>query len=267
MLQLRLALVMTALAACGPKQTDEHGSESETASTTTGTGEPSPVTGDTGKTTGSGEPSCPDANSFMSNGECFCNVGYEWCSPEVVSDLSCCEIDTGMTAAGTTSAGSTSAGSTSGDATTGGEACGTPPPARCDPNSDTRRCDSGPGCELGESTLYSCKDGLWQPDPAAADAQCVTQGHDFAYGCVDDGGVTEVACGDGPGTACADDPGFCTSATVLQSCLHGKLADTDCLAACKAGEIDGIKYETGFCLQSRISPKCMCCNPGDPGCP
>ena len=113
MLQLRLALVMTALAACGPKQTDEHGSESETASTTTGTGEPSPVTGDTGKTTGSGSQSCPDPNSFMSNSECFCNVGYEWCSPEDPGDLSCCESNAGMTAAGTTSAGSTSAGSTS----------------------------------------------------------------------------------------------------------------------------------------------------------
>lgn len=267
MLHVRLVLVIAALAACGPKDSDEQGSESGTASTTTTTGEPSPVTGDTGKTTGSGEPSCPDANSFMSNGECFCNVGYEWCSPEDPGDLSCCESNAGMTASGTMSAGSTSAGSTSGDPTTGGEACGTPPPARCDPNLDARHCDSGPACELGASTLYACKDGLWQPDPAAADAQCVAQGHDFAFGCVDGGGVIEVACGDGPGTVCADDPGFCTSATVLQSCLHGKLADTDCLTACMAGEIDGIKYESGFCLQSRISPKCMCCNPGDPGCP
>lgn len=260
MLQLRLALVMTALAACGPKQTEEHGSEGGTESSTTV--DPPPTTGETTDTTGSGSPSCPDPNSFMSNGECFCKVGYYWCSPEDPGDLSCC-----LPGAETTAPGTTSAESTSADPTTGGEACGTPPPARCDTNNDTRHCDSGPGCELGESTLYACKDGLWQPDPAAADAECVAKGHDFAFGCVAGGGVIEVACGDGPGSACGDNPGFCTSATVLQSCLHGKLADTDCLAACKAGEIDGVKYESGFCLQSRISPKCMCCNPGDPGCP
>lgn len=150
------------------------------------------------------------------------------------------------------------------DTTTGSLACGTPPPADCDPNGPTRYCDSGPDCELADSLLYSCQGGVWQP--TSGDAQCQADAHDFAFGCVNTGNEVQLVCGDGPGTPCtADDPTFCIDVVTVQNCQHGKLANTDCQKACIAGEVDGVVYEGGYCIQSRIASKCGCCNA--PDCP
>ncbi len=257
---LRLALALASLAACGPKA-DAADETTTSAATTTSTGASTLLvvtTTDAVATTGAA--TCPDPNSAMSDGQCFCRDGYAWCHPDDPGDLSCCETTTT-----TTSPDPTTSPGTTGDSTTGETPCGTPPPTRCDPVVDTTYCDSGPACELGDSVFYTCEAGLWQPAPAAADAACQQQGHDFAFGCVQ-AAPALLVCGVGPGTDCAaDDPGFCTDMNIVQSCVYGRLADTDCPAVCKAGEFDGVVHDGGYCVQSRISSHCECCDA--PDCP
>ena len=269
-------VLFASLLACGPKQTEDSADSGGATTTSTGPGGTDSstliiVTGEPTET-GGASPACPDPNSALSNGQCYCKAFYDWCSPDDPNDLSCCPSP-GTTGAATsasdpsgdpaTSAPATSEPST-GDATTGEPACGAPPPAQCDPDDQARLCDSGPDCALADSTLYRCVDGVWQP--ADADAMCVAEGHDFAFGCVRTGDAAQLQCGDGPGTACnPDDMAFCQDLTVLQSCIHGKLADTDCVAACKAGEVDGVQHVGGYCEQSRVSSHCACCD--QPNCP
>ncbi|MBL8973062.1 MAG: hypothetical protein JNK56_20930 [Myxococcales bacterium] len=229
---LRLALALASLAACGPRAD----AADETTTTTT-------------TTTTTGASTLPVVTTTDA-------VETTTTAPSTTT--------TTTTDPSTTTAPSTSLDPT-GDATTGETACGTPPPTRCDPVADTTYCDSGPACELGDSVFYTCEAGLWQPAPAAADAACQQQGHDFAFGCVQAAPI-ELVCGVGPGTDCAaDDPGFCTDINIVQSCVHGRLADTDCPAVCKAGEFDGVVHDGGYCMQSRISSHCECCDA--PNCP
>ena len=265
---LRLALALASLAACGPKA-DAADETTTGGATTTSTG--ATIGGSTLLVTATdvlettGGASCPDPNSALSNGQCFCRDGYAWCNPDDPDDLSCCEGAPTATSPGPTTTLDSTSSVTTDEGTTGETPCGTPPPTRCDPVVDTTYCDSGPACELGDSVFYTCEAGLWQPAPAAADAACQQQGHDFAFGCVQ-AAPALLVCGVGPGTDCAaDDPGFCTDMNVVQSCVYGRLADTDCPAVCKAGELDGVAHDGGYCVQSRISSHCECCDA--PNCP
>lgn len=277
---MRLAFVL-AIAACGPKPTgdgdgSESGSGGEASGTGTGTASGTatvdPTSGEVGETTtGPGPGVCPDPNSHLEGDDCFCNEGFAWCEPGDPENLSCCAIGGTTTAPTTVEPTSTSTsptGMTSGDddatAGTTGEplGCAVLPPDGCGPGGETRYCDSGPDCPLEGSTLYACVDGQWVPGDA--DASCKGTGHDFAFGCLSDGDTIEVVCGDGPGTACeADQPGFCIDVAVLQACQHGKLADTDCVKACMAGEIDGMVHDGGFCMMTRQSSTCECCDAGE----
>lgn len=63
------------------------------------------------------------------------------------------------------------------------------------------------------------------------------------------------------GAPCPPDyPGFCQDATNLESCVRGELVTTDCAKACIAGDIDGETHDGGFCLMSRQSSTCACCD-------
>jgi hypothetical protein len=186
-MHLRAAVALT-LAACGPRTdagddtgalTSDTGTSvgtttgaATTMSPTTdalpGTTEPDPAVTSTGATTTGAPDACPDPNSFFSNGQCFCEVGYTWCSPDNDLDLTCCEEVTTMS--------------------------------------------------------------------ATTDAPCPP-----------------------------DHPGVCLDEKNLETCVRGELVTIDCAKACVAGEIDGEKHDGGFCLLSRLSSTCACCD-GD-ACP
>lgn len=274
---MRLALIvaLASLVACGPKQSgDSDTSGTTSAGGTTGeatqastaspqtTTDPD-VTGPgttTSLTGGHPGPECPDPNSTRIDGVCYCTDGYAWCSPDDPDDLSCC------TTSSTTSP-------TTGDTTippdtadpTGDPTCQSAPEGPCDPDHDNLACDDGPDCSIETSTLYACIDGMWQAKPEFGDSACKQLGHDFAFGCSSQvEGL--VACGDGPGTACTpDDPKFCSDMTTLLDCKYARLIELDCDAACKNGAIDPMQHDGGYCMQSRISSSCTCCD--DPDCP
>ncbi len=109
----RLACIFLLLASCGPKADGGDGGVTSTSSGTTGDATTEVVATATTSTTD--VPICPDPNSYFSNGECFCEVGYDWCAPEDASDLSCCLP--GTSSSPTTSDGS---GGSAGDETAGG---------------------------------------------------------------------------------------------------------------------------------------------------
>lgn len=252
---------------CGPKT--EGGGESA-ASTSGSSGDAVTTSGTTGITgttsvgaSTSGEPTgatgattmppaqCPDPNSHVEEGSCFCDDGYAWCDPFDPDDLSCCELGSSTTETGDESE--------TGDATTGEPvACDAPPPARCDSNKDGLYCQMGPGCEVEGSALFFCDDGAWHEDPVNAAMAC-GQG-EFFNGCAADSGNVAIVCGLGPGTPCSvDDPSLCSDEVTLQACVNGKLGEISCVDACKNGTIDEMHHESGFCMLSRISAECACC--------
>ncbi len=267
----RALVVVLLVTGCGPKS--EGGEAGSTSSSTTSAGtttatsastaiDPTSGEADTSAaTTGTDDDPCPGPNNHLEQDKCFCDDGYLWCDPFDPDDLSCC-----LAGAGTSSEGTSSGESSSGDSSTGEPAaCDAPPPDGCDPAVEAMYCQQAPGCALEGSVIYWC-DGAWQPDEAATTKLCEDQGEAFAFGCEVVDGAVVVSCGHGPGTACvADDPAFCTDVTILQACTFGKLAEIDCVAACKAGEVDGVVHDSGFCVQSRISSSCACCD--DPDCP
>lgn len=267
MRSLALALAFASLAACGPKQSDDGDGGSTSTGNGTSGAETSATSTDppgttnipaTGSDTSPGD-MCPDPNSTLSDGQCFCKAFYDWCNPDDPNDLSCCESGTTTLEPTTT----TSPGDT-GDPT-GDPTCQSAPEGPCDPDRDNLACDDGPDCSIETSTLYACIDGTWQAKPGFGDSACKQLGHDFAFGCNSQvEGI--VACGDGPGTACTpDDPKFCSDMTTLLDCKYAKLIELDCDAACKNGAIDPMQHDGGYCMQSRISSSCTCCD--DPDCP
>lgn len=237
---LPLALALASVIACGAKQLDsETSTQTTSAASSSGPATTEATTSVTTEPTGTGSSGPASTSEPQTTG------------PQTTSGDA-------------TTHATTHATHDTHDTTTGTPACGTPPPADCDPNGPTRYCDSGPDCELADSLLYSCQGGVWQP--TSGDAQCQADAHDFAFGCVNAGNEVQLVCGDGPGTPCtADDPTFCIDVVTVQNCQHGKLANTDCQKACMAGEVDGVVYEGGYCIQSRIASKCGCCNA--PDCP
>ena len=237
---------------------------------------------------------CPDANSFLNDGECFCNVGYDWCNDNDNTDLTCCENPTTGNTTNTTNnsnnsntdptSGTTSDVPTSGtsDATTDVPTSGTSggplectvdtaPPASCNPETEPFLCiqASDPACDTEGSKFYVCTGGVWVADPTGPDMNCKADGYDFGVGCEDDGTKIVFDCGVGPGTPCQTgaDPS-CNGETIYEECYHGKLTATDCTAYCmEVGDNMMVTYDYGYCGEQRSAISCICCDEGDEGCP
>lgn len=249
--------------------------------------------GDGGKAAG-GE-SCPDANSFLNNGECFCNVGYDWCNENDNSDLTCCENPTSGNTNGNTNSntgnnntdatnGTTESVPTSGasetttDVPTSGTTgdplectVDTAPPASCNPDTEPFLCiqASNPACNTEGSKFYVCTGGKWVENPNGPDENCKADGYDFGVGCEDDGTKIVFDCGVGPGTDCqTGEAPTCNGETKYQECYHGKLTETDCTAYCmEVGDNMMVTYDYGYCGEQRDEIACICCDEGDEGCP
>src|SRR5690606_6296906 len=96
------------------------------------------------------------------------------------------------------------------------------------------------GVEDGEA--YFCQGGEW--NEVDMDAECVLVGQDFAYGCYFNASdQVEYFCAAGPGTPCTGADETCSTDTLLQSCLFGKLTDVDCQAFCTGKQA---KIQTDF---------------------
>mgnify|MGYP000558914391 CR=1 FL=1 len=259
----RVLVAALLVVGCGTKS--DGGGETSTTSFTSD--------GDTTFETDSALPKqCLDPNNHLWNGSCECDEGYVRCydiynyPPDDPPPLDCCPFGTtGTPPDPTTGTTATTTTESSTDSTTGEPAaCDAAPPDGCDPDKETLYCQQGAGCTIEGSVIYWCDAGAWKVDEAATEKQCLGQGEVFAFGCAFEGDKAFVMCGHGPGTACmAEDMSFCTDLTTLQGCQYGKLADTDCVAACMSGAIDGIEHVSGYCMQSRIMPSCTCCDGND----
>lgn len=213
-------------------------------------------------------------NATNSAGQCVCVEGWQFCTAEL-DDYSCCpDGGTGTPDPTTTTTGNTATTGTDTDTDT--DATDTDPSAEsstgggtgpatlpdCDATLEGQNaCTNNGGIdsvEDGES--FRCEGGEWIPNNM--DADCQFDGSDFAYGCYIDGDVVTNFCGDGPGTDCSDADDNCSSDTVLQSCLFGKLTDVDCEAFC-TGKKAKIQTDFGTCEAKDLS--CCCFDDGDEG--
>lgn len=249
--------------------------------------------GDGGKTSDS----CPDENSYLSNGECFCDAFYDWCNPDDNDDLTCCESQTSNSNG--TPGTSSNTNSTTDVVPTGGTDTGTPPTGGTDtgepPTSGTTgpaptdcvvdqdppaSCDEAMGenflclqaadvnCGPEGSKYYVCMNGVWVEDTTAADQFCMLdQGADFSYGCILKDNVVQFQCGSGSGAACEPGGGQCTSDKDIEYCLYGKLSTADCFYLCTEEGVDGITFDHGYCGEQDSELSCICCDEGEDGCP
>ena len=239
-----------------------------------------------------------DNNKLNDQGDCECQIGYEWCDPNDIDNLNCCDDDIGdgtttdtdpsttdpatdtdttdtdpATDTDTTGDGD---GDTTGDGdgdTTGdgdGDTCEEPvlPPESCTPEEEGFYwCTNSVSPEC--SSFFICEGGVWTENAGFMDESCQFDGFDFAYGCVDDGENVIFECGDGAGTACGnDDPAFCVDQDVIGYCQFGKETHDSCQLFCEEVGIEGVTYEYGECDDSvEGDVACFCCDSGDEGCP
>ena len=168
---------------------------------------------------------CPDTNSFIKEGECFCDVGYDWCNANDNTDLTCCKNpttgntnstnnptnDSDATNSTTDDVPTSGTSDTTTDVPTSGTSgdnsectVDTAPPANCNPDTEPFLCiqASNPACDTEGSKFYVCTNGAWVEDPNGPNANCKADGYDFGVGCEDDGTKIVFDCGVGPGTPC-----------------------------------------------------------------
>jgi hypothetical protein len=247
--------------------------------------------GDGGK--GSNNGSCPDENSRYDaeKDECFCDINYDWCNDDDISDLSCCVDNTSNTNSNSDPTGNPTSNSESNtDGTTTNEptsgtteeipttsgTTGDPlecvveesPPGSCGEGEDFLCLQaSNPACEIEGSKYYVCTNGVWVENPNGPDESCVADGFDFAYGCENGETMVEFVCGIGDGTPC-EGGDTCNGETLLETCYYGKLGSTDCTAQCmEFGDMNMVTYDYGYCGEQRDETVCICCDEGDEGCP
>ncbi len=215
-------------------------------------------------------------NSTDAAGQCVCVDGWQFCTADP-DDYSCCpDGGTGNTDPTNATTESTTGGTDtdvtdtdatdtdpSADASTGG---GTGPAdlPPCDATTDnTFACTNNGGVEgVEDGEQYVCADGEWtQID---LDQGCLDDGQgDFSYGCyIDKNDDVANFCGDGPGTDCSDADDNCSSETLLQSCLFGKLTNVDCEDFC-TGKDAKVQTDLGTCEAKTLS--CCCFDEGDEG--
>ncbi|MCY1055152.1 hypothetical protein [Nannocystis sp. SCPEA4] len=217
---------------------------------------------------GMGDGECPDPNSENVDGQCFCKINYTWCAPDDPIDLSCCFDPGQSTATPTEGTGATTEGTTT-EGTSGGDMCpgAVGPPASCDEDVESFFCTHPAACGPAGSTAYFCQGGVWVED-TTLDQTCQLDGHDFAYGCVDDGSGVSIECGSGSGAACEGEEASCLDDKTWAGCKWGKTSVTDCFVACtEVGDGMGATYDYGSCAIQDGEAVCACCDAGDEGCP
>lgn len=239
-----------------------------------------------------GDASCGgDANNpiHLEGEVCVCDDGYNWCVPNDLNDLSCCEDDNQAPGDGTDGNEDTSTDPTVGpDTSADGTADETgDPPGMCeeveapwngvepDPSECTElglvfcsnNADEGPA----GSRFWECDGAEWVENPTYLDEDCQNSGSQFAFGCVDDGTAVVPVCGDGPGTPCSGPECDACGANgdTISYCQDNKLAADSCLRICTEDGIGDITYDHGFCLADPGSGAvdCFCCDEGEEGCP
>ncbi len=223
-------------------------SSAETTTTTTSGG------GETG-----GELACgaPGTNSYQDGDNCFCEISYEWCTPDL-DDYTCCPVDVWS------SCGAPGSHSVAIEAECFCEVgfawcdpvdaanylcCGenlacedtAEPGPMCDLRGDSMFCSNPLLCGPWESVAYACEGGAWVPlGSDELDAQCLAVGDDFAYGCVSHEGGAELRCGVGPGDPCTEATvDTCADAELLTTCLYGRLSTLSCVDLCKIQGANG----------------------------
>lgn len=223
---------------------------------------------------GTGDCGSDPNNATDAAGQCVCVEGWQFCTSDP-NDYACCpDGGTGDPTNATTDSATTTTSGTDTDGTTT-DATDTDPSADSSSGGDTGpatlppctpelegqfACTNNGGVDTvedGES--YRCESGEWIANDM--DAECTPEGEDFAYGCyINDKDVVDHFCGSGPGTDCTNDDDTCSTETLLQSCLFGKLTDVDCEEFCTGNDA---KIQTDFGSCDAKSLTCCCFDDGD----
>ncbi|MFV8750015.1 hypothetical protein ACNOYE_05665 [Nannocystaceae bacterium ST9] len=227
-------------------------------------------------------------NQLDDQGECICDIGYDWCNPNDPNDLDCCDNNVGEDEVGTSNGNTTNTsndtsndttatdtGDGDGDTTAtdtgdGDGDTGTFPPDTCLPEEEGFYwCTHSEAMGPEGSQLFVCTGGAWVENAGVMDESCGFDGYDFAYGCVDNGTEVIFECGVGSGDACDEtSPAFCVDDDQIGYCYQGKETWDSCMTFCQEVGIDGVTYEYGECDDSVPDDvACFCCDSGDQGCP
>ncbi len=260
------------------------------ASTTTGMSTDASASSTSVGTETGGEGVCgaPDSFSYQTGDDCFCVLGYEWCSDDP-TDFTCCSQTPGICdgpynqqIAGQclcvegytwcsddpTDYSCCEESDTSDTGDTGTMCDLTPLPESCDPERELAYCTSTTQECLAESEYFICDaSGVWVPEDGSL--ECILSDYDFSYGCIDESGrgtITQI-CGLGPGTPCDDVADTCSDEDMLRFCAYGKLGTLSCQTQCQnVGDSMGVLYDYGSCGAQDGAFKCLCCDFEDPGC-
>jgi hypothetical protein len=225
---------------------------------------------------------------------CVCDSGFNWCDPDDLNDLSCCEDDNQAPSDGTDGTDDTASDATAGTAGTAGTAdTGVDttadetgePPGMCEqtdapwngvePNVADCTEDGLVFCSNNDtegpagSRYWECTGGEWVESTTAGDENCQFDNFDFAFGCVDDGSSVTFVCGLGPGTPCSGPEcnGCGDDGDAIQFCEDGKLGADSCFRICtEDGDEAGVTYDYGSCVVTSGTAECACCDEGDEGC-
>ena len=230
-------------------------------------------------------------NNHLEGDECFCDVGYNWCSSDP-DDFTCCEDDQQAMTAGDTDhsdddddddddddSGSETAVADEGSSDDGGDVCEETPatPSENVPSDDdctaelmgAEFCSNGVDDGPAGSRYFVCNGDVWEEMPTVPDEICVLDQFDFAYGCVLDGDELVFMCGDGSGTDCSgEECNGCVDADIFQECSANKLSEDSCARVCQEdGDDKGVTYDSGVCQETETGFECACCDEGEKGCP
>jgi hypothetical protein len=207
---------------------------------------------------GGGTVGCDGPHNVLMGDVCYCEAGYDWCVPEDPTDFSCCPRG------GTTGIDTGSGGGV--DDTGGGQCEGDG--GRLPPDSCTGEqvgfvfCSNTADQGAAGSHYYVCDGSQFvEWTQAELDAACMQSGFDFSFGCTDDGMSANIACGVGPGTACADcGVATCADADLIQQCVAEKLTQDSCQRICmEDGDSMGVQHDFGECIDPGDGTGASCC--------
>jgi len=147
---------------------------------------------------GGGGGGCDGPHNVLMGDTCYCEAGYDWCTPDP-ADFSCCATGTGSETGGPGTSGATSAVDD-----TGCDIAGADPPESCTPDQEGFVfCSNTARMGPDGSKYYTCQGGTfveWTKE--MLDQSCMRIGYDYAIGCIDDGTMAQIQCGNGVDPTC-----------------------------------------------------------------
>lgn len=164
---------------------------------------------------------------------CVCEADYEWCD-EALDDFECCPL---------------------GAADTQGEDAGEPEQPCGEAQLEEIACVEDPLAPgPAAARVWACNGERWVEAPGYDAYVCMTEGFNFAYGCLPGEPDPNFMCGYGPGNSCLpeDFGGVCVDGDIIDDCFWGRRTVDRCSRLCAELEVFGPGFVSGSCVASEL---------------